>query len=82
MYVCRMTRLRQFCGLGTASAVPGYRYCGQTSNLRVPDESADLRTATPAYGGHDTRSGADNPLQRKALRQCKRDLNQLRFIVA
>lgn len=81
MYVCRMAWLRQFCGLGTASAVPGYRYCGQTSNLRVPDESADLRT-TPAYEGHDTRSGADNPLQRKALRQCKRDLNRLMFIVA
>lgn len=82
MYVCRMARLRQFCGLGTASAVLGYRYCGQTSNLRVADESADLRTATAAYGRHDTRSGPDNPLRRKALRQWKRDLNRLRFMVA
>lgn len=77
---------------GAASPILRFKYgrvCGsEVSILRSSvqfastDESADLRTAAAAYGGHDTRSRADNPLQRKALRQCKRDLNRLRFVAA
>lgn len=65
------------------------RVCGsEVSILRLnvqfasADESADLRTTagTAATGEYDTRSGADNPLLRKALRQWKGDLNWWMFV--
>lgn len=65
------------------------RVCGsEVSILRLSvqfasaDESVDLRTTagTAATGEYNTRSGADNPLLRKALRHWKRDLNWWMFM--